>query len=198
MKYNKNQFGVAHLAAILVIVGVIIIGLVGWQVWSAKNDKKVQNTSSTSGELSQDKSTTSNQSTKKIAKSTTQKYLDVKEYGLRLALTDGIEDAYYTINPSPPLTAAGTPYLSIHKLDSYPNCKIMAPISRAKVGDEEVGITLTQEYLEKISSIKIDEYYYWITPSKGTSCINDTQDSSKDSREVKAIKAFSEAKLEKL
>ena len=48
MKLRNNQSGVAHLAAILVVVVVIAIGAVGWKVWDNSNAKEQNNSPSQS------------------------------------------------------------------------------------------------------------------------------------------------------
>ncbi len=37
MKINNNQDGIAHLAAILAVVVISVIGFAGWKVWDSKN-----------------------------------------------------------------------------------------------------------------------------------------------------------------
>ena len=194
MKIKNNESGLAHIAIVALVVLVIgIVGFAGWKVWD-KKDIKISNESPATATKSTARDADETKTTSKD-----KRYLEIKEYGLKIALTEGIEDAYITIDPYPPASAGGS-YLSVHSLDEYPRCKIVAAVSKAKVGDPIVSSDdlFTKEYLERVSSFKMGEYYYWITLSKGTSCVDESKENNTDTRETRARKAFSEAKFEKL
>ena len=195
-KLNENQSGVAHLAAIALVVVILAIGGVGWYVWKS-NNRESKTTVTPPVTKNENSTIETTQETENETKPET-KYLEIKEYGVKIVLTKDIEDAYHVMNPYP--------YLSVRSLDKYKWCKLVkgdestsgiAAVSKGKVGDDNVGSPITVKELEERSSLKIGEYYYWVELGNGGSC-SDPSGNNPDDKEGKVRKAFSDAELQKL
>lgn len=87
MKNNQKGFGAVEALIIVVIVG--FMGFAGWYIWqknSTKNDTAQTNSTK------QDK----DNSTKENKDKTEDKYLEIKEWGVRFKLNSAAKGAYYT------------------------------------------------------------------------------------------------------
>jgi|SRR3990167_1902136 len=91
-KLNKNQSGFSMDFIILLILLLILLALLGWWVWS--QNKKDNNSTPQSSTPASSKSDTA-----KDTKPDTIKYLEIKEWGLKMPLGDDISTAYYTLRP---------------------------------------------------------------------------------------------------
>jgi competence protein ComGC len=157
---NKSQkgFGAVELLLILIIVGML--GGIGWYVYSSnKNtDSVLNNTSNSTVSPSKSKSASSSQST-----TSSKKYLEVSELGIKFELTDKLKNAYYV------KTDDGY-FVSVHDFDSNPNfagCKAgvgdtgLAALITAKVGGVKgFDATWTQADLDKSGLQKVGDTYY--------------------------------------
>ena len=99
---NKRQSGFALIEGLLIILILAIIGFGGYYVWHTQ--KQTDKTLDTAAATSQKAASTS-------AQASTQKYLLIKEWGVKVPLTSADQDAYYVIKPDRPDTA----YLSLMK-----------------------------------------------------------------------------------
>jgi hypothetical protein len=104
---NKTQNGFAVIESLLILVIVAIIGGTGWFVWHSKQqtDKTLSETGNSQA-VNPSKKTPATVST-----STSQKYLTIKEWSVKVPLTSADSDAYYVIKTDRPDTA----YLSLQK-----------------------------------------------------------------------------------
>lgn len=192
-KLRKNQQGFSAWIIVLFLMLILVLLLVFWYV--RQQDSKNQQAKTSSSNNS--KNALVQTSPEKTSQNTV-KYLEIKEYGVKLVLTKDIEDAYYVIEN-------GYPYLSVKSLEKYPYCNLsqnkssgsIAAVARAKVGDDNYGSPWTQAELEKASKLKVGEYYYWIDLANGAAC-SDTTGQNPDPADTAARKAFSAAKIEKL
>lgn len=188
-----NQTGVAHVFVIVLVVVVLVVGGVGYYVWNSSRKKTQESTTTTSTATTNNESKTEPKQESKNETKDTTKYLEIKEYGVKIVLAQDIEDAYYVMDPYP--------YLSTHSLDNYKNCNLsvggsassVAALSKGKVGDGNFAT----ERLEGRNSLKIDDYYYWIALANGGSCTDPTGDNPAGI-ELKVRNAFSTAQLQKL
>jgi len=179
MKIKNDQRGIAHVAMVVLVVVVIgVVGLAGWKVWDNGQKKKDPKTA-----------TTKTSSTKKTDPKVVpvSKYLEIIEFGIKIELSDEIEDAYYKMEN-------GYPYLSTHSLDKYAGCSQVAAVAKAKVGEDNFGLPYTKDELEKISKLKIRETYFWVEPSNGGSC-SDPGGDNPDQMESTARREFTSANL---
>jgi|GEM_PF-5807843 len=92
---RTKQTGFAALESLLILIIISIIGGTGYFVWHSKN----QASSALNNASNINQSTSfSNKSTSTKISNTSQGYLIVKEWGIRLKITPPISDIYYTIH----------------------------------------------------------------------------------------------------
>lgn len=120
-----------------------------------------------------------------------QKYLEIKEYGIKIPLSDAIEDAYYytKYNKTDDITYV---YLRVHSLDSESYCNDNYNMSLAalnKVGKDEIDQRSGNKYSDSGNGMVIGNYYYFIDLSQAV-C---SQKTSNQTVETNARKGFSEA-----
>lgn len=109
MKKSNNQ-GFSIVAILLVIVIVGLIGAVGWLVYDRQQNKTSKQTNTkTSEQLKQE-------TPKQESTTQEQKYLEIKEEGIKLKISDVISDVYYT-------TEGGINF-GVHSLDNVSGCKL--------------------------------------------------------------------------
>lgn len=196
-KLRKNYQGFSAWIILLFIALVLILIAVFWFV-RQKDSNKPQSNSSSSASSQNATSNSPAQPQASTNSQATTKYLEIKEYGVKLVLTKDIEDAYYVMNN-------GYPYLSVKSLQKYPDCDLaknkgsgsVAAVTKTKVGDDNYGSAWTKSDLEKISKLNVGEYYYWVDLANGGAC-SDPTGQNPDVAETSARKAFSAAKIEKL
>lgn len=109
---KHNEKGMSAIEGLLIIVLVAIIGFVGWYVWHSK-----QNADNSLKQAS--KSSSSQAATiKKGPTQTKQRYLDIKEWGIKLPLSASIEDAYYVVSTNSETNGQpNTVWLGLKSLD---------------------------------------------------------------------------------
>src|SRR6185436_11365210 len=91
MRKNDSGFGV--IGVLIVVMVIVIVGLVGWRVM-ASQDNKNSNASDTA--TFPESSASKNDTTGDSQKTTTSgKYLEIKEWGVKFSLTTKTADAYY-------------------------------------------------------------------------------------------------------
>lgn len=93
-KLNKNQSGFSMEFIILLILLLILLAILGWWVWS--QNKKNNNSTPQSSTPS---SKQSDKAESKPPPPPAVKYLEIKEWGLKMPISDDITGAYYTVRP---------------------------------------------------------------------------------------------------
>lgn len=180
-KLNNKGFGLIEL--LLLLIFILLLIFFGWYIWK-------QNQSKQSSE-SQD----SAQQAPEQQAETKDKYLEITEWGVKLKLSEGIEDAIYKMN-------SGFVYMSTKSYEEHEACQKEAgelgenyiyyqALSRLGENDDldefyqEEGMKTVKQAAEKYpdSYIKVGNYYYTFSRGNGIEC---NPDNSK-------IKAFSEA-----
>lgn len=186
---NRNQRGFSIVEGLLAAIVIILLVGVGYYVYSSQQDKK-----------DSDKTTTTIQAEKKATTTTTKpadstKYLEIKEMGVKIPLTDKIADAYYEQSKE------GYVYVSIHYFDSvkgFEGCRAnpdneelgIAAVSKAKIGEDSGnGTAFDEEIAKNVNATKIGDTYYWITGGNGA-CYNVDDSSTKSA----AIDKFGETR----
>ncbi len=88
---NRKIEGFGIVGIIVIAVGLVIVGLVGWRVWDANRTKESSNTTT-----NQQESNGGTQPTPQPSAT----YLDIKELGVKVKLSEDIKDAvyYYDVN----------------------------------------------------------------------------------------------------
>jgi prepilin-type N-terminal cleavage/methylation domain-containing protein len=102
-----NKKGFTAIETMLAVIMVAIIAFVGYYVYHAQSQSNKTLASAT-----QVASSSPAQGSTKQASTTTVKYLDIKELGVKFQLSDKISDAYYAVDPN------GYYYFSVHSFDS--------------------------------------------------------------------------------
>ncbi len=146
MKSDQTGFGAVEGLLLLALVGIIIsVGLFVYKSQQATNSTL-------------DTSIKSQTETQGIKPKTTDRYLEIKEWGIKLQLTSKIEDAYYNLEGDTIIN------ISARRLDELKNSKpycifVQFPIQKARVGDKLNGQVLAEEDLMKRSR-QVNGYYY--------------------------------------
>lgn len=86
--------------------------------------------------------------------------LDIKEFGVKIVLSDTVKDAYYigtTANK-------GFVYLKVHSLDFEPQCKSddSSTAALSRVGKDDINPMSEKKYSESFSGTTIGNYFYYI------------------------------------
>lgn len=92
MKIRNNSKGFGVVEVLLAVLAVVLLSGAGWYVYTNSIDSK----DSTDSKASDSKS--SSQTKSEEAKET--KYLSIKEWGIKLPLSEEITDAYYVVSTS--------------------------------------------------------------------------------------------------
>jgi hypothetical protein len=114
--------------------------------------------------------------------------LKIPEYGVQIALSDEIKDAYY-INAT---ADKGYVYLRVHSLDSELYCNDNSNLGVAalnKVGKDEIDQRTGGKFSDSGSGSVVGDYYYYIDLEQAV-C---SQTASNQTIETNARKAFGEA-----
>lgn len=142
----KKQSGFTIIETLLVLILVAIIGFTGYYVW---NSQKQTN-------KSLDVTNDSTQTTAhKKTNASSQKYLTLSEWDVKIPLTSALIDAYYVFQN-------GAVYLSLNSYkgtDCAADSVSLGAISRftASDRDSDTGVTLLSEFPE---AVKVGQYYY--------------------------------------
>lgn len=171
MKLNKNQSGFSIAEIILVILVICLLALVGWLVYDRRNK------AADSHSVTQSEATKSQESAQPNPTAGTTQYLEIKELGIKFALSAEISDAYYIKGDN------GNYYMAVHSFDADSNLSAcsarntnggtgMAAMIVAKIGEPDssvFGELWTEESVEGLK--KVDDTYYGITFGNGP-CFN--------------------------
>ncbi len=162
IKSSQSGFGILELLLIVLMAG--IIGGTGYYVWRSYNqtNNSLKAVASSTNQLIKRKTTSSTTATtvKPVATASTDQYLVIKEWGVRMKLSPELADAYYAFAPNETTSA----YLSTKSLVAVaPSCAPLATsigaiyrqteaeyqaASQASSGDNPPG------------NIKIGKYHY--------------------------------------
>lgn len=194
MKLNKKGFTLVEV--LLVIIALSLIVGVGFYVYNSNKEDPQASSDTNTKVVETDKQPVSQE-----------KYLKIKELGVKIELSDDIADAYYYVN------STGYAYLSTHYFDNikdFEGCTAsggaggdgggIAAVSNAKVGDDHFGEAWTEDQLKSISDTKIGDTYWWVEPSNGICWNQDTvaEDNKNVQRFSDTKRALVEAEITKL
>jgi hypothetical protein len=174
-RLNNDGFTLVEVLLILIFLG--IIGFTGYYVWHSQKaaDKAL---------------TVSDNSTGTVAVPATQKhttkYLDIKEWGVKLPLSSGIESAYYEAGTA---DVSGSIYLSIDGYkgtDCAADAVTLGAIQRFAPNDkDDEGSYLTAQFP---NAVHVGGYYYqYQHPQAG--CDGGSQHGSRELNDQEAAKA---------
>ena len=91
----KNQKGFSAVIVLLSILVVSVIGFAGYYVWNTQQDKKEKEVATVAGAQEQAPAVKEESQPTPTAQDA-QKYLEIKEWGVKIPLTEIISDASYT------------------------------------------------------------------------------------------------------
>lgn len=164
MKHKlKLQAGFAVVEVIVILVVVVAIGGAGYVVHNRVNNSKPVNNQPSS---QQAKKTPANKATEeKGVQATTQVFLTIKEWGVKIPLNDKIADAYYTYK----VDQSGN-YDSFVSLGSSSLTALDARCAADKIGVSSIFRETTAQHstnvqrsasgVQETGTIKIGAYYY--------------------------------------
>jgi hypothetical protein len=174
---KKSQSGFSIVEAVLIVAAIGIIGAAGWFVYQ-HNRVKVTDAAANPNQLNSHQTPATT-----VPAVPTVTYLDIKEWGLKLPLSDKIKDAYYVASVSSKGTD-GLPNSMLLGLTSFDASSCTADGSNhgqsSAIGaifralptetDPVTGQLLTQEYP---NGTTMGSYYYGyesFTNSSGRTC----------------------------
>ena len=159
MPQKTNQTGFAAVEAVLIVVILAILGGTGWFVWHSKQATDASLTNTANSQPGIAKKPAAPTSTKPVSSTATaQKYLVIKEWGVRMKLTDNLKDAYYVIKPD----TSSSAFLSLQSLTAVaPECapdKISVGVLFRQTTAEHD--TTVSEQTAPYGDVRIGNYYY--------------------------------------
>ncbi len=117
MRQRANQSGFSTMVVLLAVLVVAALAVTGLVVYQHHKPNSAKNSAATS--QTQTPTQSQNTTTTQSAQATTTQYLDIKEWGVRLALDSNTASLYYYISPDLPNVA----YLSLKSIsDVAPTC----------------------------------------------------------------------------
>jgi hypothetical protein len=158
MKYSTSHHGFVLIEGILILIVLSIVGFTGWFIIHSRQEANVSYTAAQKS--ASDTIITKSKSKPATKVASGQKYLSVKEFGVRLQLTENTQSLYYFINPENPDYA----YLSLKTVsDIAPNCAAdkfsMGVISRQTPAQRQEAIDNPSD-TNSVGTIRIGDYYY--------------------------------------
>lgn len=168
MKIKNNQSGVAHVAIVIIIVFVLLLAFVGYRITQKKDEPVAKSTSNAAKATNDTEKATD---TDKNGGET--KFLTIKEWGVKFALTTDTADAYYDTKTSSNLDSMS---LRSHSLDSEADCTTgpQSVASIFRVPKDIINEQTSKKYSEGGDGNTIGEYYYFIQSSQYM-CTQDTE-----------------------
>lgn len=183
----KNQKGFTVIEVLLVLILLSIVGFSGYYVYHTQKSSSTKPAiSTTASSTSAGKDTTSTQTT---TPSDSTQYLVIKEWGVKIPLSDAIKDAVYAYSVEYGAESAG---LSTKTLAAYGDgCEAggvgAGGIDRQTVTEHDQNAQKDDNMNYPVYSIKVGNYYYQYISPQGA-CSGD--DRSADNVQLSAIQAF--------
>jgi hypothetical protein len=116
--HTRNQSGFGVIPIVLIVAAVAILGYVGYRIYTTQTSKPAANSSVANNQTSPTNTTPSPTTSTQPQADT---YLDIKELGIKIKLSDSIKDAVYSYSAPTSQTYAtfgGSAYLSTQTLTS--------------------------------------------------------------------------------
>lgn len=196
-----RQSGFGVVAIIIAILVVVALGYVGYRVYTANTNKPASTnntaTNNQTGNNTQDSNTQNN------GMQDTATYLDIKELGVKIKLSDGVKDAVYSYNAPTTQTQTyatfgGSAYISTQTLTNKDAaCSSergpLGAIVKITGNTDGLGNTLVAD---NNTVFKLgDNFYRYEGPQ--TACSNDSSVNSLASEQIAALKeAFKTIQLD--
>lgn len=154
----KNEAGFGAIEGLIIVVVVVLIGAAGWFVMSRHKTTKPTATITSTTKTPATSDTTSNSTTDGSTK-----YLTIKEWGVKFALTTATADAYYDTKTNSSIDSMS---LRSHSLDTEADCTT-SPQSVATLfrvpKDAMDDMIPGKKYSETQDGKTIGDYFYFIS-----------------------------------
>jgi len=156
---NKKQSGFGIIAIIVIVLVVGVLGFVGWRIFTAQSSSN----------------NTGNNQTNNTQPST-DTYLNIKELGVKIKLSDEIKDAVYSVVP----TSDGSKGVGISAQSLVDKSSECSP-SNFTLGLIEAMSTAPTSVSGQPASpdnktlFKLGDTYYWYRPPQNQTCLTDNQ-----------------------
>lgn len=194
MRRREHQSGFSTVELLLVVLVIGIVGAAGWFVYQHNRTKATQAAPNASNQQTQQTTTTT--------PAPTVAYLTLKEWGVKLPLSDSIKDSYYTVPRDISSDPDGQPsgvYLGMTSLNT--SCGIVTPDSKGidnalgaitrvppTYTDPVSGELFTQKYP---GGVTINGYYYvYASRTSGKTCASASTLQNADSAFATAVKSI--------
>jgi hypothetical protein len=151
---NKNAgFGVVGI--VLVVAAVIVVGLMGWRVYDANSSKQGASTMQANQSSNNQGNNSSNGN-----QTDTATYLDVKELGIKVKLSDDIKDATYSVKSlSDGSKVARFSTAALAAQDAQCNADF-GPLGSIEMTTDGTDRTGAPKVVDNVSVFKLGNYYY--------------------------------------
>ena len=171
---KSNQFGLSAIETLLIIVILGIVGFTGWFVWHSKQatDTSLTNTANSQPSIAKKKAVTTKETTDTT---TAQKYLVIKEWGVRIPVSDADNDADLTYTYTKNDTYEGV-FFGFQRLVDHGMCKNGIGYS---LGRQTTANQPPYSIDNPDTFIHVGDYYYY-TAQGGSYCYDDTDQSQLD------------------
>jgi len=197
---KQSGFGLIEILLVIIVIGVL--GATGWYALHTKHqtdkilsqtDKISQSESPSAGDK---KSASSTGSSSSSSSPSSQNPLVIKEWSVKLPLSDAISDAYYSV----PENSAGFPNAyglgtkSLTALDSNcaPDKTGVAFIYRQTVATHDQNATHSDQTNYPVYPTKIGNYYYGYANAQ-SACSQNATTNQKQARDSTAFKTAFDA-----
>lgn len=176
----KRNAGFGVVGIVLVVAAVAVLGLIGWRLYDANNAKQDNSNNQSSN--------TQGNNSSNGSQADTATYLDIKELGIKLKLSDDIKDAtyYYDTSTSTPVARVSTQSLTEK---SHGSCdpKTNAPFGTIK---KTQSLTLPNGVTLEVDNVSVfqfgNDYIVYSTPNQP--CSTDTTVSDLQTAQLASFK----------
>jgi archaellum component FlaF (FlaF/FlaG flagellin family) len=186
---KKSQKGFAALEAVLILIIAGIICGAAYYVWhsSQKTNSILDAVNKSSDVTTKAAQKNEGNGAKSDSSQSQQKYLTIKEWGVKFAISDKIKDAYYT-----PGKKQSYFNLRVHSLDGESDCSNgdLSVSAIERLTQSEYNELKNSDAAPNFQGIpKVGNYYYYITHAQ-YGC---AQNNSLDDQVISVEKEFTDA-----
>lgn len=161
---NKLQRGFTIIETLIALVVIAAIAYVGWNLVHHKASTKTSTSTSSSSSVPVAKTTP----TPANSNTSTQKYLTIKEWGIKIPLTSAISDAYYAVAYDNGTIVPNTYSLKVHSLDSEISCKNMEPALVIKATKAQYLARVNGPIGGSVPHSVLGAFYYYMEGSQAS------------------------------
>lgn len=188
MRHKARQHGFGVVGILVTVATLAVIGTAGWFTYQHNRVRPTGATAGTQTTNQSDAQQTTDTQTPAVA------YLDIKEWGIKLPLTDSIKDAYYVVATN----STDTMWLGLTSLDDK-GCGVSlgnqdgasAPIAAlVRVSPTEMEPVKGKPYSEVYPGVTIGNYFYgYVSGTNNKTCAPASTLQSIDSAFTSSVKS---------